>query len=180
MYHLLLAMDIPLEHNHLHKTFLDFGILPEQVEEAVRVFRSRYTTIGKFENFPYPGIPELLAELKQQGHTLYVATSKPEETAIEILEKFELSQYFTLICGASIALNRMEKAEVIELLLQQVGTLENTIMVGDTAFDVTGAAQHGISTIGVSWGYGKVQDMVDAGAIAIADTTQQLLELLQA
>lgn len=163
----------------LHKTFLDFGVLPEQVEEAVRVFRSRYTTVGKFENFPYPGIPELLATLQQHGHKLYVATSKPEVTAKEILDKFELTRYFTLICGASLDTNRLEKAEVIEYLLQQVGSLENTIMVGDTAFDVTGAAHHGIPTIGVSWGYGQVQDMVQAGAIAIADDTKQLLQLLE-
>jgi len=164
----------------LHHTFLDFGIKPEQVEEAVRVFRSRYTTVGKFENFPYPGIEELLSTLKSHGHKLYVATSKPECTAKEILDKFNLSRYFTLIAGASLDTNRLEKAEVIAYLLEQVGSLENTVMIGDTAFDVIGAARHGIPTIGVSWGYGNVQDMVDAGAAAIADNTQQLLQLLEA
>lgn len=164
----------------LHNTFLEFGVKPEQVDEAVQVYRSRYTTVGKFENFPYPGIRELLETLKAHGHKLYVATSKPEGTSKEILEKFQLTEYFTLIAGASLDTNRLEKADVIAYLLEQVGSLENTVMVGDTAFDVIGAAQHGIPTIGVSWGYGQVQDMIDAGAVAIAETTQQLLQLLEA
>ena len=56
--------------------------------------------------------------------------------------------------------------------------LENTVMVGDTKFDVLGAAQHGIPTIGVSWGYGEVADMEKAGAIAIAHTMDELVKLL--
>ena len=47
-------------------------------------------------------------------------------------------------------------------------------MVGDTAFDVIGAAAHGFPAIGVSWGYGKVSDMIKAGAAAIVDTPEEL------
>jgi phosphoglycolate phosphatase len=51
-------------------------------------------------------------------------------------------------------------------------------MVGDTKFDVLGAAAHNIPTVGVSWGYGTVAEMREAGAAAIAHTMQELLELL--
>lgn len=163
----------PLDH-----TFMKFGVPADRVSEAIAVYRSRYVPIGKFENDPYPGIEELLKTLKAQGHRLYVATSKPEEMSIEILEHFGLAQYFDRICGASLDRTRMEKADVIRYLLDLVGGAENTIMVGDTAFDVIGAKQHGIPTIGVAWGYGKVADMQEAGAIAIADTMEELLELL--
>lgn len=163
----------------LRDTFLKFGIREEDIEEAIQVFRSRYTTIGKFENFPYPGIPELLRSLKEAGHSLYVATSKPEVMAVEIMEKFELSAYFDLICGALLDQSRDSKAAVIAYLLEQIGGVERAVMVGDTAFDVIGAAAHGIPTIGVSWGYGKVEDMEKAGAAAIANSPQELFELLQ-
>ena len=163
----------------LHETFLKFGVAEENVEEAVAVFRSRYTTVGKFENTPYPGVHTMLCTLKDQGYTLLIATSKPENMAVEILEKFELAQYFDRICGATLDRSRISKEDVIEYLLKRNGTAENMIMVGDTAFDVLGAAAHGIPTIGVSWGYGSVEEMQNAGAVAIADSMEELLSYLQ-
>lgn len=162
----------------LHETFIKFGIPPEDADAAVELYRTRYTTVGKFENFPYPAIREMLEKLKAAGHKLYVATSKPEPMSIEILEHFDLAGYFDMICGATFDRSRSEKSDVIAYLLQQVGKKDHAIMVGDTVFDVIGAAQHGIPTIGVSWGYGKVQNMQAAGAIAIAYTPAQLLQLL--
>lgn len=164
----------------LGDTFVQFGIPPERVQEAIEIFRSRYVPIGKYENVPYPGIRELLEALKNQGHTLFVATSKPEVTAVEVLEHFQLSEYFQMICGAALDQSRITKSEVIAFLLEQNGRIDNAIMVGDTAYDVTGAAAHGIPTIGVSWGYGNVEEMKKAGASAIADTPEELLKLLNA
>ena len=159
----------------LDKTFIQFGVPEDQAQEAVRVFRSRYLVTGKFENTPYPGIHQLLQTLKTQGHDLYVATSKPETTAVEILHKFQLAPFFTCICGATFDGTRVHKADVIAYLLGQIGDPGHVLMVGDTEFDVLGAAAHGISTIGVSWGYGKVAAMEKAGAIAIANTMDELL-----
>lgn len=163
----------------LHETFIKFGIPVEEADNAVALYRTRYTTVGKFENFPYPGIREMLESLRAAGHRLFVATSKPEPMSIEILEHFDLAEYFEIICGATYDRSRSEKSDVIAYLLQQVDTTENAIMVGDTVFDVLGAADHGIPTIGVSWGYGKVADMEKAGAVAIAQTPEHLLDLLK-
>ena len=162
----------------LDETFLKFGVLPDQTDEAIRVFRSRYTTVGKFENFPYPGIELLLAKLRDLGHKLYIATSKPENMAKEVLEHFGLAKYFDLICGATLDGSRSKKADIITYLLAQTGSTTAPIMVGDTAHDILGAKAHGIPAIGVAWGYGNVQDMTEAGAIAIAESTEALLELL--
>lgn len=162
----------------LHETFVKFGVPDDRADEAVEVYRSRYHTVGKFENTPYPGIRELLADLKDKGYRLLLATSKPEALSIEILEKFDLAQYFDRICGASMDRSRSTKEDVIAYLLQKNGTSKNMIMVGDTTFDVIGAAIHGIPTIGVSWGYGLAADMLNVGAIAIAHTTDELLHLL--
>ena len=163
----------------LHDTFLRFGVPADQLENATKIYRSRYIPIGKFENAPYPGIPELLEMLKSQGHKLFVATSKPEPMAVEILEHFDLAQYFDRICGASMDTSRSSKEAVIAYLLEQNGSAENMVMVGDTKYDVIGAKAHGIPTIGVSWGYGEIDEMLESGAAAIAHTTQELLELLQ-
>ena len=81
----------------LHESFIKHGVPADQAEEAIRIYRSRYIPIGKFENTPYPGIRELLEKLKSHGHTLYVATSKPETMSVEILEHFDLAKYFDKI-----------------------------------------------------------------------------------
>lgn len=163
----------------LQDTFVKFGVPADKTDEAIAVYRSRYIPIGKYENTPYPGIPELLENLVAHGHRLYVATSKPEFMSVDILEHFGLAKYFTRICGASMDQSRSTKADVIGYLLEETGEEGNMIMVGDTAFDVIGAAVHGIPAIGVSWGYGKVEDMEKAGAVATAHSTQELLELLE-
>ena len=162
----------------LHESFIKYGVPADQADEAVRIYRSRYIPIGKFENTPYPGIREMLEVLKEDGHKLYVATSKPEAMSVEILEHFDLAKYFDQICGATMDTSRSSKEAVIEYLLQCNGKADNMIMVGDTKFDVIGAKAHGIPAIGVSWGYGEISDMLQAGAAAIVDTPAQLLQLL--
>ena len=162
----------------LRETFLKFGVPADKTEEAIAVFRSRYLPIGKYENEPYAGIRELLERLQAEGHRLYVATSKPESTALDIMARFDLARYFDRICGATMDGSRDEKSQVIAYLLEQTPEAGNAIMVGDTAFDVLGAATHGIPTIGVSWGYGEVKDMEAAGAKAIAHTMDELYDLL--
>ena len=163
----------------LHESFIKHGIPADKTEEAIAVYRSRYIPIGAYENTPYPGIRELLEALKADGHTLYVATSKPEAMSVKILEHFDLAKYFDMICGATMDTSRSSKEDVIAYLLEMNGRADNIIMVGDTKFDVLGAKHHGIRTVGVSWGYGKVEDMVSAGAVAIADTMEELLCILR-
>lgn len=163
----------------LTQTFLEHGVPEDKVDEAIRVYRSRYIPIGKFENKPYPGIRELLETLQARGYRLYIATSKPEGMSVEILQHFDLAKYFTRICGAAMDMSRNTKEAVIAYLLEETGEKDNMIMIGDTKFDIIGAKHHGIPAIGVSWGYGKVEDMVEAGAVAIANTTGELLSLIE-
>lgn len=162
----------------LDETFLKFGVPADKTDEAIRVYRNRYTTLGKFENYPYPGIKDLLARLKARGHRLYIATSKPENMSVEILEYFGLAQYFDRICGATLDGSRSKKVDIISYLLQQTEDTYETVMVGDTAYDVIGAKAHGIPTVGVAWGYGSIESIEEAGAVAIARNVNELFDLL--
>lgn len=163
----------------LRDSFIRFGVPAEQADEAIRVYRSRYIPTGMFENTPYPGIRELLEALRAEGYTLYVATSKPEEMSVTILEKFDLAKYFHRICGASIDSSRSTKDAVIAYLLESSGAKEDMVMVGDTKYDILGAKAHGIPAIGVGWGYGKVEEMEEAGAVGIAETMDELIGLIR-
>ena len=153
------------------------GIPEEKLEEAIGIYRGRYKTVGMYENFPYPGIEELLQTLKQQGHKLHVATSKPEYLAVGILEHFGLASYFQSIRGAAANDSKSRKADVIASVLEELQDGQEAIMVGDTIFDVEGAQEMSLAVIGVSWGYGNAAEMAAAGA-PIANTMDELLEML--
>ena len=163
----------------LRDSFLRVGVKETDVEEAVAVFRSRYTTVGIYENHPYPGVEAMLQTLKDHGHTLCVATSKPEPMALEVLRHFGLRSYFNVVCGATLDGSRDTKSDVITYLLQTVSKTDTTLMIGDTEFDVLGAASHGIPTIGVTWGYGTEASMQAAGALSVAHTMDELVAQIE-
>ena len=162
----------------LRVSFPRFGVPEDKVEEAVAVYRSRYNTVGIFENFPYPGIHALLDRLKAHGFSLYVATSKPESMAETVLRNFEMNHYFTRICGADLSGTRDSKESVLRYLLEHLPEDQRPLMIGDTIYDVEGANALGIPTVGVTWGYGSAAEMTAAGAIAMARTPEELGELL--
>lgn len=155
-----------------------FGITEDHMEEAVEVYRVAYVDHGQYENFPYPGIEDLLKKLHGNGYKLYVATSKPEVMAEHILKHFSLDRYFDVICGSTLDGNRITKSDVIRHLLKQLPTDEKIVMIGDTIYDIEGANALGLPSIGVAWGYGDLQEMKNAGAIGIADTMEHLLDMI--
>ena len=163
----------------LTDTFTKFGVAPEDAVDAVEKYRERFIPIGMYENKLYQGIPELLETLRSEGHILCIATSKPESMAREILRYFDISKYFHYICGATLDHSRDTKEQVISYLISQCDSEYPWVMVGDTAFDVIGAKAHNIPAIGVAWGYGLVEEMRNAGAMAIVYDTNELLEQLR-
>lgn len=163
----------------LTDTFTKFGVAPEDAVDAVEKYRERFIPIGMYENKLYQGIPELLETLHSEGHILCIATSKPESMAREILRYFDISKYFHYICGATLDHSRDTKEQVISYLISQCDSEYPWVMVGDTAFDVIGAKAHNIPAIGVAWGYGLVEEMRNAGAMAIVYDTNELLEQLR-
>lgn len=163
----------------LTDTFIKFGVKPEDAVDAVEKYRERFIPIGMYENKLYPGITELLETLRAEGHILCIATSKPESMAREILRYFDIGKFFHYICGATLDHSRDTKEQVIYYLMSQCQSEFPWVMVGDTAFDVIGAKAHNIPAIGVSWGYGLVEEMQEAGAAAIVYDTDELLKELQ-
>ena len=99
----------------LKEMFMEYaGFSESQAEEAVAKYRERYTEKGIFENAVYEGIPELLQLCRDRGRVLGVASSKPQVFVEQILEHFDLRQYFEVVVGAELDGTRTDKAEVIE------------------------------------------------------------------
>lgn len=162
----------------LRESFPKYGVPAENVEEAVKIYRGRYNTVGKFENKPYQGIDSLLKRLQDEGYKNFVATSKPEHLAEDILCKFHLDQYFEIICGATEDGRIDSKESVINYLLSKIDGSESAIMIGDTEFDVIGAKAHNIPTIVVDWGFGDEKEMLEAGAVGIAHSMDELHDMI--
>ncbi len=167
----------------LKDSFMQFyGLSEADADAAIVKYRERFSTIGLFENEVYDGIPQMLHELLAQGYRLTVATSKPTVYARQILEHFRLAHYFTQICGSNLDGSRVKKGEVIAYALNQNGNppLPVVRMIGDRQHDILGAKQNGIFSIGVLYGYGSREELVAAGADAIAATPSELISLCYA
>ena len=168
---------IPFIGPPLIQSFMEFyNMSEEDARKAVAVYRERFSTVGLFENFPYPGIADMLAELKAQGKILAVASSKPTIYVRRILEKFELAPYFDVIEGSNLDGTRVDKKEVIAEVLSQLDnpSADDLLMIGDRKFDVIGARETGFGCVGVRFGFAAPDELEQSGAVYIADTVQDL------
>ena len=178
--------DIPEDTNKflgppLYRSFAEFcGVNEEQVNEAVRIFRERYSTVGLFENRVYEGVPEMLKRLRDGGKRIMVATSKPEVYAVRIFDRFGLSQFFEIVGGANINGTRNDKDEVIEYVLEKAGISDRSsvLMIGDRRQDVIGAHKTGLKCMGILWGFGSIEELTEAGADFIAETPEKAADML--
>ena len=153
------------------------GFSPAEVELLLKSYRAHYWELGAFMSTIYPGMADLLGQLGAEGYRVAIATSKPEPTARRILEHFGLTSQFEVIGGATFDMGRATKAEVLGYVLDQ---LHNClpVMVGDRYHDVQGAAEFQIPCIGVNWGYGGHQELLDAGARWIVDRAEQIYDIV--
>ncbi len=137
---------------------------------ALGYYREYFGAKGMFENTPYDGIAQLLEKLKAEGYTLVIATSKPEEFTVQILRHFELEQYFSFVAGNTLDESRPTKGEVIAYIKAKYPDIgfENTLMVGDRKYDIEGAKQNNMRSIGVLYGYGSEEELINAGADRLA------------
>ena len=158
-----------------------YGFSREQSQKAIEVFQDYYAPKGLYENTPYPGMRELLAGWKAEGRRLVLATSKPEIFAMQILERFGMASSFTFIAGGDPCETRVHKSDVIRYALRKLGLDANipAVMVGDTKYDILGAKELGFPTVAVTYGFGKREDIVEAGAAWIVDSVEELGALMK-
>ena len=165
----------------LHESFEKFmGFDKEKSLQAVKLYRKYFSSKGLLENEVYAGVNDLLQNLKENGKTLIVATSKPQPFTDKIMEHFDLVKYFDFIAGSNMDTTRSKKAEVIEYALSECNIKDKSkvVMIGDRAEDMIGAQSVGIDSIGVEYGYGTFDELKNAGATYIAKTVDELKNLL--
>ena len=156
-----------------------YGFSPEQARQAVERYREYFSRQGIFENELYPGIKELLEDLKRHGVRILLASSKPELYARKILEHFQLLPFFDFVAAATMDDTRSKKTDVVRYALESCGiSPDRAVMIGDRHHDIEGAKDNALESIGVLWGYGSREELSAAGATLLAESVPQLASLL--
>jgi phosphoglycolate phosphatase len=165
----------PLEH-----AFRDYyGFDEAQSEQAVTHFRDMMQREGVQLYEAYPGISELLNELKQSGRQLAVVTSKIDHIAKETLAKTGLIDYFEFISAQQPNVV-VDKEEILSKALSEldITDMSTVVMIGDRRHDVEAAKAHSVDSVGVLWGYGNQEELENEGATYIAVNANELRQLL--
>ena len=153
----------------------------EDVEQAVEEFRSRYRAGGMFDCTVFPGVKELLSELREAGHTVAIVSAKPEPFVKQITERLGIRDLFDTIAGAPMDERLADKANNIRRAMEATGFSgrpEEVVMVGDRKYDIEGAKTCGVRSVGVLYGYGSREELETAGADVLAATAEEIKDLL--
>jgi len=169
----------------LYVSFHDFYKLSEEdSQEAIKIYREYYVKEGVYQAPLYPGITEMLKELKNAGCTLMITTSKPETMAVTVAKNDGIFEYFDGIIGPALDEHDPNKAILIKRALKALGTddsdkdfLKNCLMIGDRFYDIEAACEIGIDSIGVLYGYGNEQELKEAGATYIVKNVQDISKI---
>ncbi len=157
-----------------------YGMNYDDGLKAVEYYREYFSVTGIFENKVFEGIAEMLDKIKKSGRKIALATSKPEQYAVRILEHFNLSQYFDFVGAATMDETRSKKADVIAYTLKKLNVTDKSkvVMIGDRHHDIDGANQNCLDSIGVLIGYGDREELETAGATYIAETVNDIIKFL--
>ena len=162
-------------------TFRKLCRTEHEATEGVRLYRERFSTKGLYENRVYEGIVSALEQFAAAGYTLCVATSKPGVYATRIVEHFELAHFFGAVYGSELDGRLSDKTELIAHILSTEGlAADQAVMIGDRRYDVVGANNHGVRSVGVLWGFGSESELRDAGANALCNRPDALFDTVSA
>jgi phosphoglycolate phosphatase len=151
----------------------------DRAPAAVTHYRERFSSVGLYENTPYSGIHDALSAIQNAGVRLCVASSKPQIYVRQILEHFDLIDYFSDVFGSELNGTRTNKSELLRYALTETRIdADDATMVGDRKHDIIGALDNGVSAIGVLYGYGSSEELRQAGANRFANAPSELVSLL--
>ncbi len=174
----------------LDGTLTDPGVgITNSVMYALKKFGIEETDRTKL--YPFIGPPLLNSfmefygfdEKKAEECTILLATSKPELLAKQILEHFNLMQYFDFVTGSDLEGKRNTKGKVISYALKAYGEKsgldwkvlkEKAVMAGDRFHDIEGAKENDIASVGVLFGYGSREELTAAGADRLIERPEEM------
>ncbi|MFC2104328.1 HAD family hydrolase [Bacteroidota bacterium] len=164
----------------LHESFkLRYNLSEELSDKAVAFYREYFSVKGLIENKLYFGVRELIESLSTQKYQLYVATSKPTVYAVQILQHFNLDKYFVEIVGSNFDNTHTDKIEILSHVISKYSLKkENSVMIGDRKHDIIGAKNNTIKSIGVTYGFGSLEELTLHQPDFIANNCSELKAII--
>jgi phosphoglycolate phosphatase len=151
----------------------------DRIDLGLSTYRARYSTVAIYDCKAYPGVKEMLAALKDAGHSLCVATSKRRDFAERVVDYLDLRQYLPKVYGALPGGGLDAKQDLLTEILRVEGfNAATTTMVGDRLHDIHAAKANNLRSIGVLWGYGGKAELQEAGVDLLAGTPAEVVSLI--
>ena len=165
----------------LWDSFRVLGVPENRLDDAVEHYRYRYADIGWLENSLYEGVLAELSSIKAQGYQLCITTSKHNTYARKITKHFGIAVLMDYEFGSESDGTRADKTSLIQYAMTQSNaTADKSIMVGDRHYDIVGAKNNGLPSVGVAYGYGGHQELEKAGATKIISKPADLSNAIAA
>lgn len=159
-----------------------YGVTEEHAVKLLHYYREYYAPKGIFECHLYDGIEDTIKELKRMGKMILLATSKPDVYSSQIMEHFGLLEYLDFLAASTMDEKRVKKGDVIAYGLSECrldGRRDECVMVGDRSYDIIGAKENGIASVGVTYGYGSREELMSANPDYLADSPEELLKIIK-
>lgn len=153
---------------------------PETIDELLMHFRAHYDEHCTDTTKPYPGIPELLAELSGKGLRLAVATNKYQAAAEKIISHFFHDVEFDAVFGQISDRPVKPDPSVVFAILNRIPTAKKDVLyVGDSAVDMETARRACVESVGVTWGFRPVSELRKACADHVVSKPSEILKFLE-
>lgn len=152
----------------------------DRVERGLTLYRAQYSEAGLYDCTLYPGVLNMLETLQTGNLTLCVATSKRRDFAERVVDHLGLRQFVRAVYGAEPGGGLDHKHDLLaHILTVEAFAPSSTVMVGDRSHDIQAARANGVTSIGVLWGYGGREELLAAGADALAEHPGSVAPLLR-
>ncbi len=147
------------------------------LDEAVGHYREHYTDEAMYLADVYDGVGEMFDTLHQVDAKLFVATSKPTLYATQIIEHFGIHAHIERLFGSELDGTNSDKTDLLKFALDETGTdPARSAMIGDRRYDIFGATNNNIPSVGALWGYGDDGELHMAEADALAGAPEEVPE----
>ena len=133
---------------------------------------------GMLDEPLYPGIEALLRRLAERGSSLGVATGKSDRGLLACLARHGVRELFVTLQTADRHPSKPHPAMLEAALFEADVAPSEAVMVGDTVFDIAMARAAGVRAVGVAWGYHEPAELLEAGAVGVAQSAEELEELI--
>lgn len=157
------------------------GVNDGNIDAIIATYRQRYAEHGMAESLVYPGMRQLLQQLRNNGIYLAVTTAKPEPIARQLLAVQELDELFDAVHGnlGEGGQYGASKTHLVSAALRQANlSAESSVVVGDRYYDLDAARENQVRSIGVRWGFAQGTEL-DAADHVVGDAAQLAALLLE-